>query len=287
MKKLLAFALIFALTACARVSNSDNSAAPKRVIAASGSFAEIWLLAGGELIGTTSDAFSNDYGLPENVADIGSLHNPSMEKIIALEPDLLILSADIPKHAELSGSLAEAGINAAYFSVETFADYLDMLKACADITGRADLYEQNGLSLKARIDDIINGVKGEHSPKVLAIRASSEKINVRGGDTMIGAMLGDLGCVNIADVDKSLLDTLSLEKIILDDPDFIFAVPYGDSTEKSLETIETLLKSNPAWAELTAVKNGRYIVLPKELFHLKPNARWDEAYSALAEILYG
>ena len=45
-------------------------------------------------------------------------------------------------------------------------------------------------------------------------------------------------------------------------------------------------QSNPAWAGLTAVANDHYVVLPKELFHYKPNARWGESYAYLAEILY-
>jgi len=34
------------------------------------------------------------------------------------------------------------------------------------------------------------------------------------------------------------------------------------------------------------VKEGRYIVLPKDLFHYKPNNRWGESYQYLGEILY-
>ena len=36
-----------------------------------------------------------------------------------------------------------------------------------------------------------------------------------------------------------------------------------------------------------AVKNGRFYILPKALYHYKPNAKWGEAYENLAEILYG
>ena len=46
------------------------------------------------------------------------------------------------------------------------------------------------------------------------------------------------------------------------------------------------VESNPAWPGLQAVQNGRYLLLPKELFHYKPNARWGESYAYLAKILY-
>ena len=37
---------------------------------------------------------------------------------------------------------------------------------------------------------------------------------------------------------------------------------------------------------LTAIREKRYTILPKELFHFKPNARWDEAYRYLYDLLY-
>ena len=53
-----------------------------------------------------------------------------------------------------------------------------------------------------------------------------------------------------------------------------------------MNNVEQLLISNPAWNSLTAVKEGRYYVLDKRLYNLKPNARWGEAYQKLADILY-
>ena len=47
----------------------------------------------------------------------------------------------------------------------------------------------------------------------------------------------------------------------------------------------TQLLSQPGWQELTAVKNGSFAFLPRELFHFKPNARWAEAYWYLAGLL--
>ena len=60
----------------------------------------------------------------------------------------------------------------------------------------------------------------------------------------------------------------------------------GADDEKALDALKKDLQSNPAWQDLKAVKNDRYIVLPKELFHYKPNAKWGESYAYLARILY-
>ncbi len=268
------------------LGHSVRIAESGRVVAASGSFAQVWLLAGGTLTGTTEDAFKDDPHINEEVADIGSLHAPSLEAIIALNPQLVILSADISGHAVLYDQLTAANITAAYFSVETFDDYLNMLKICTDITGRNDLYEQNGLSIRENVRKIVANTEGKPSPRILLLRAGAGKVTARNSDTMAGAMLRDMGCSNIADSETGLLDNLSLEVIIQQDPDFIFVTTMGDSEEKAQKALQDTLLSNPAWADLSAVKGNRYIALPKDLFHQKPNNRWDEAYEKLWEILY-
>ena len=98
-------------------------------------------------------------------------------------------------------------------------------------------------------------------------------------------MLFALGCKNIADSEESLLENLSIEQIIIQDPDYIFFIQQGDNEEGTKENIENFIAENPAWSELTAVKNGRVYLLEKSLYALKPNDRWGEAYEKLEGIL--
>lgn len=258
------------------------------VAALMGSFAELWLTAGGKLAGVTDDAYSErGLDLPNTVVQLGSYKSPNIERVIALEPDLVILSADTDEHVALYETLKDAGITAAYFSVMQFNEYLDTLKLFTSMTGRQDLYAQNGLTVQARVDAAIETTKGHESPSVLFIRTFSSGFRALGSDSMTGAMLKDLGAENIADRSPSLLQDLSLEAVITYDPAFIFVVTMGADTEKALDALYKGLQDNPAWAGLSAVKAGRYYVLPRELFHYKPNARWGESYEYLAKLLYG
>ncbi|MDR3313985.1 MAG: ABC transporter substrate-binding protein [Oscillospiraceae bacterium] len=260
-------------------------AAPKRTVAASGSFAQLWLLAGGALLGTTEDAFENGVVQPGQAESVGALHSPSLEKIIALQPDLVLLSSDISAHAQLKAPLEAAGIAVRYFSVEHFADYLDMLKTCTELTGDAAAYQTYGLDVQTKIDAILARPRAQTPPRILFLRASAGKVSARGSDTMAGAMLRDLGCVNITDSDAGLLEDLSLEVILQADPDYIFATTMGGSDAQATKALEDLFAS-PAWGSLTAVQTHRYALLPKELFHQKPNERWAESYELLWEALY-
>ena len=49
--------------------------------------------------------------------------------------------------------------------------------------------------------------------------------------------------------------------------------------------MKNMIKENPAWGTLEAVKNGRMHVMDKALFNLKPNDRFAEAYGILYEKL--
>lgn len=253
----------------------------------SGSLAEIWQLAGGELYGVTDDAYEgHNIELSGDVKNYGNVQNPSVENMIADDVDFVILSGAMANHTKLEELFNSAGITAAYFDVEDFEHYLSMLKICTDITGRADLYIVNGENIRAKVETAIQSAQGQDTPDILLMRALSTGMKAKGSDSMTGSMLADLGCVNIADSETSLLEEISLEAIVRADPDFIFITTVGDS-ETGIEAYEAELASNPAWQELTAVKNGEVHILPKELYHYKPNVRWNEAYENLAEILYG
>lgn len=263
---------------------------PKRTAVLLGSFAEIWLLAGGGLYGATQDAIDGQdrlFEVPDSTINLGAFKAPSMEIIIAEEIDFVILSSKIAEHVQLLETFDNAGITAAYFEVEDFDDYLEMLKVLTDITGEHDLYEQNGRSVQAQINSLVERAGALEAPTVLHLRTFSTGIRAKGDDTTAGAMIAHLGGINVADLTPTLLDDLSMEEIIRLDPDFILVTTMGADDEAAIATFEKTLVSNPAWSGLTAVQNGRSIVLSKSLFHFKPNAQWGEAYQQLFDIIYG
>ena len=262
---------------------------PRSVVTLFGSYGDVWQLAGGQLSGATDDFVSErsgDAALSCRTEIIGTVKHPNAEAILALTPDLVLLSCDIDSHADMAQTLGQAGVPCAFFKVEVFQDYLRMLDICTDITGRKDLYEQNGLAIQRAIQGTLDAVPREGGkPTVLLIRALSTKAKALSQDNMVCAMLEDLGADNIASRHPSLLEDLSMEDILVEDPDFILVVTMGEEGA-ALDALAAGIQANPAWASLTAVQEGRYLVLPKALFHYKPNARWGESYDYLARLLY-
>ena len=180
-----------------------------------------------------------------------------------------------------------AGIAVAYFNVTTFDDYERLMRTFTDITGRADLYDQNVAKVAEAIDAVTAQVPAENPPTALVLTTFSGGTRVQSFGTQTGAMLADLGVNNLADENRSLLKDFSLEAVIEMDPDFIFVIPMGNDTEAAMRNLEEATAANPAWSSLSAVQNGRYITLDPTLYLAKPNAQWDAAYQGLFDNLYG
>ena len=263
---------------------------PERVAALIGSFADVWVLAGGSVCATAEDAWE-DLGLElPDAVNIGGAHSPNLELLFSANPDFVIASASTSSNVEMKETLEAAGITVAYFDVDNFEDYLTMLDICTDITGRKDLYEKNGLAIQTRIEAIKTDFEGSTLPEnqrtVLLLRAHSGSVKAKGSEgTILGEMLADLGCINIADSDTSLLETLSVESIIRQEPYRIFVVTMGNDTEKAIDNLNQMMNENPAWGTLGAVTEGRLHLMDRKLFNIKPNADWAESYEKLSEIL--
>lgn len=263
---------------------------PQRVAALIGSFADVWQLSGGTVCATAEDAW-DDLGLElGDAVSLGGAHSPSLETLLSTEPDLVIASASTSSNVEMREALENAGITVAYFDVDCFEDYLNMLDICTDMTGRKDLYEQNGTRIAEQIEAIREECAAadltEKERTVLLLRAASTSVKAKNSEgTILGEMLKDLGCINIADSDETLLENLSVESVIRQEPYRIFAVTMGSDTEKAMDNLSRMMEENPVWGTLEAVRENRLYVMDRKLFNSKPNVKWAESYEILSQIL--
>ena len=262
---------------------------PKRVAALIGSFAHMWYLAGGldSLAAAASDTWTSfDIPLGEEVINLGSTKKVSLETVIAAQPDFILASVNTDADLALREPLEDMGIPTAFFQVSTFSDYLRVMKILTDITGCQENYRKNVLDIQQQVDDAKARADGS-APTALYIRVSGNGCKVKNSQgSVLGEMLCDLGAVNIADSEQTLLENLSMEVILEQDPEFIFVVLQSADPAVAQGVLEKTLLSDPAWECLTAVAEGRFFLMDPALYNLKPNDRWGEAYEKLADILY-
>ena len=260
---------------------------PQKTAVLFSSLAECWIEAGGEIYATVGESI--DRGLAKEgteLVDNGAGKTIDIEKLISLEPDFVICSADIASHHDVASALKKAKIPVALLRMDTFEDYLTILKVLTKITGKTENYEQYGVNAESEIEQIISNGKRADNPKILFVRSGSSYSSAKAkkaDDNFAAKILEDLGCINIADQAEILLDNLSAEVILKENPEYIFISVMGDYDNSKAYMQELLSKKE--YASLDAVKNGRVYFLPKELFQYKPCSRWNESYRYISSIL--
>ena len=152
---------------------------PERVAVLFSSFAELWQLAGGTVAVTVGESVERGF-VPEGtpLVDDGAGKKIDLERLLIEEPDFVICSGDIAAQAETAETLMELDIPAAQFVVESFSDFLDVLKICTTITGDEAAFERYGTQQEEAIDTILaeNSFEGVD---ILFIRAGSSARSVK------------------------------------------------------------------------------------------------------------
>lgn len=261
---------------------------PERVAVLFSSYAEMWLLAGGGIVATVGESvergFADDGVL---LVDGGAGKVIDYEALVHSEPDLVIGSLDIENQVKACELIAKVGVASALFKVESFDDYARVMGHFCGITQNGAAYEKYVTRVGEDISETLEKYAGREQKSILFVRAatSAKSTKAKGSDdNFVCAMLYELGCRNIADNAPVLLDGLSLEAIIAEDPDFIFFSAMGD--EKRVREYMDGELGGEVWQSLRAVKECSYAYLPKDMFQYKPNHRFGEAYEYLAELLY-
>ncbi len=263
---------------------------PKTVAVLFSSLADLWVTAGGDVAVTVGETVERGFAPADAIlVDAGAGHSSiDLETLVAARPDLVLGTADYPCQAEACAFCAEQGIPSAALRVECFEDYLSLLELFCSLTGETDNYDRYGAMVADRVQAVLDMLPPDpRSPRVLFLRVGSSARSTKAktaADNFVCVMLEELGAENIADAAPVLLDGLSLETIVAQQPDYIFLSPMGD--EAAARAYGAALFAEAGWRDLEAVRQGNYRFLEKELFHFKPNCRWDEAYRTLAALLY-
>lgn len=262
---------------------------PERVILLNNSLLDLWYVAGGTAIARVS----GEVNVPQEAMDLkelGTLASVSVEELISLQPQLVVLADNIDAQQNMRPILEQSGIQVISLRYSTYQDTIDILKLFTSITDEEEIYKNQVLNLEKEVIEIINKAPKDEEVSAVILFTSSQNIMVELEDTFTGDILKRMGGINIAE-DGIPLDArpdkaaFSLEAIIARDPDVILFNTMGN-IEGAKEKIKKELEDNPAWAQLRAVKEGRVYYLPREMFIFKPGINTGMAFEHIGMILY-
>ena len=260
---------------------------PERIVVLSTSFLELLYAVDGQAVGRPS---SKTADIPERanaVPEVGFVYNVNMEKVLSLQPDLVIAFQGI--NDKLVPLLESSNIPVLLLKVKSFEDVTAKIKLFSEIAGTQD----KGNALVSHMNDRMAAIisKLPADPKKVAIlHATAKSVTLELDTSIAGDIAKRLKLHNVAAGSRPLdadMDATpySLEKLVEQDPDYILVVTMG-----RIADIEKRMKadvaSSPAWATLRSVRAGRIIFLPQDLFQLQPGTRMPEAMEHMAKLIY-
>ncbi|MDA8187780.1 MAG: cobalamin-binding protein [Dehalococcoidales bacterium] len=248
----------------------------KRIVSLAPSNTEILfaLGLGDSVVGV--DDYSNYPNEAKSKEKVGSFADTSIEKVVALEPDLVLatnihVKTVVPK-------LETRGLATVVVQPKNLARLLDNIRTVGTLAGKAREAETLADGLQRRVEDIANKTKTASSrPRVFF--ELDAKLYTVGPGTFADDMIDKAGGANIAADAKTEWPQLSLEAIVLKDPDIVFLADHGFG-----ETVDKV-KGRPGWEKITAVRNDRVIPLDPDLVN-RPGPRAVDGLDLMARALH-
>ena len=230
---------------------------------------------GNELVGDTDNCDFPPQA--KNKPHVGTMVDPSLERIVALKPDLALGTPEANRR-ETADQLGRLGIPVYGVTASTLAGTLASIEDLGRILGRASEARSLVAEMQARIDRVARRLEGQPKPRVLFVVWYRPLITV-GPATFVADVIRVAGGIPVGENLKGDWPRLTLEELLPQNPDVIL-FPKTESFSPSLEDFQSL----PGWKDLRAVKERRMFFVSEAV--MRPGPRLVDALEELAGVLH-
>ena len=178
---------------------------------------------------------------------VGTFMKPSLEKIIALKPDLVIMSALTGE--ELNNGLKSNNIEAKRVQANSIEEIFTNFLEVAKMLGKENEANKIIAEKKAKLEEIKKIATG--NKKGLFVMSASP-LMVFGNDNLPNDIMKLLNIKNIAENQKGRNPIVTPEFIIKENPDMIITL---------LPNPSQIVATNPQLKNVNAIKNNKFIVV--------------------------
>ena len=263
-----------------RYAQKEN---PSRIVSLSPAVTEILFAIGaGDSVAGVTDYCDFPPEARERVSVGGfSGATVSVEQIRVINPDLVILSADM--HARIVFLLDELGIPSFAVEPRNFSQVYDLVSLLGEICGCAAGAEGVIAEMKGKIVGLEERLRGRGRPAVFWLLGEDPLMSV-GAGTFVTEAIGLAGGRNIfADVQEQW-PLVSPEQVLLRKPDWILFADAMAYDRLGREAGPRLLKTS-FWQTLPAVREGRVTFFDGDLLY-RYGPRLADAVVMIAQILH-
>ena len=178
---------------------------------------------------------------------VGTFMKPSLEKIIALKPDLVIMSALTGE--ELNNGLKSNNIETKRVQANSIEEIFTNFLEVAKMLGKENEANKIIAEKKAKLEEI---KKMATSNKKGLFVMSASPLMVFGNDNLPNDIMKLLNIKNIAENQKGRNPIVTPEFIIKENPDIIITL---------LPNPSQIVATNPQLKNVNAIKNSKFIVV--------------------------
>jgi iron complex transport system substrate-binding protein len=213
---------------------------------------------------------------------VGGFSTVDVEQVVALEPDL-ILAGSIHE-AEVIPTLERLGLTVVALAPKTLAGVLDNIVLVGAVTGRSQEADRLVASLEARIKavtDQTDSLPQAERPRVFYVLWHDPLMTVSSA-TRTHELISKAGGVNIAQDLAGEYPTISLEAVILADPEVIIAGSgHGSGEDLTFRFAQTELRLEDTDARC----NNRVYAIDSDLTG-RPGPRMIDALEEMARLIH-
>ncbi|MGY1719196.1 ABC transporter substrate-binding protein [Blastococcus sp. SYSU DS0552] len=197
----------------------------------------------------------------EGVAVVGTIAEPDLEAIAALEPDL-ILSNQV-RHEDIYDQLRQ--IAPTVFAADLGDTWKENLLLDAEALGKEEEAEELLADYEEQAAQLGEDIGDAAGTTVSPIRFVGGTIRAYRPDSFVGTVLADIGLdhVDLPEGDNPTFAELSAEQITQADADVVLYSSYGAADESG----EAAVVGGPLWPRLSAVQNGRAHQVEDDVFY--------------------
>lgn len=231
---------------------------PRRILCLAPSLTETVyeLGAGDSVVGVTD--YTEFPAEARKKPSVGGLIDPSMEKIVALRPDLVLMAAHLNREETLK-QLEDLSLAVFVVDPQGLAGILKMVQSVAEAINRDAEARTLVRQLSEKQDAVVSRVRGLTRPKILVV-IWYDPVLTAGNKAFISDAISAAGGASVtADIPQAW-PQISMEEVLRRSPDFLLLI-------KELHGGITLdaLKTHAGWERLEAVRNGRVIYVDERM----------------------
>lgn len=291
-----AAAFIFSFVLIHRIERSKKvetiprlQSTPRRVVALSPGIAEIVVAVGGEdqLAGITEHT-NHPPGIAKGKTIVGGFLSPSLERIVSLQPNLVIMRKE---QVEFADRLESIGIPVLRVPDALTKDVISSIRLIGEALGRKDRAHGLAADATGRLKAVENAVKkhlketAQRKTRALFIVGRSDgtlrSMYAAGKGTLPHSIMDAAGGLNAIGDSIARYPVVSSETVISIAPKVIFEVV----TPPSVVSAESARISWNSLDVVPAAIDGRVYILTSDMF-LIPGPRVIEGVETLARLLY-